>query len=291
MAATVCRSALYLPSSNPRAIEKSRGIDADCIIFDLEDAVGITEKAPARTALQAAFGEGDFGASTTAVRVNPIGSEDYYLDLQAVAECQPELVVLPKVSSVAEVQQFNSDAANAGLPATLGSWFMIESVAGLIDLESIAQAGVSGQFALQCLLVGTNDIARETGVATTDDRCYLLPWLMQIILVARHHRLQVLDGVWNSFRDMPGYEQQTRQAAQMGFDGKSLIHPCQVELANQLFSPSAQALDRARAIVAAFEQPANAGKNVIDLNGEMVERLHLEQAVQLLALASQYPAP
>lgn len=283
----ICRSALYLPCSNGRAIEKSRSIDTDCVIFDLEDAVGATEKAPARLALCAAFESGGFGESATAVRVNEIGSDDYRRDLDALARCRPDLVMLPKVSSVDAVLRFNRDAAAAGLPASTRSWFMIETVAGLTDLSAIASAGVDGDFSLQCLVVGSNDIARETGVSMAQERRYLVPWLMQIILIARRHRLLALDGVWNRFSDTDGFLREARQAVEMGFDGKSLIHPTQVPVANEVFSPSAEQIDWARQVVAAFSEAENVHRNVVNLDGQMVERLHLEQAQQLLKVAER----
>lgn len=283
----ICRSALYLPSCNSRAIEKSRGIDTDCIIFDLEDAVGATEKEPARQALCEAFERGGFGESATAVRVNEIGSDDYRRDLDTVARCGADLIMLPKVSSADAVSQFNRDALAAGLPASVRSWFMIETVAGLTDLPAIAAAGVEADYALQCLVVGSNDIARETGVSIERDRRYLVPWLMQIVLIARRHRLLVLDGVWNRFADTDGFQREARQGVEMGFDGKSLIHPTQVPVANEVFSPSSEQIAWARRIVAAFAEPDNADRNVLNLDGQMVERLHLEQAQQTLALAER----
>lgn len=282
-----CRSALYLPCSNTRAIEKSRSIDSDCIIFDLEDAVGAAEKAPARQALCAAFENGGFGDSVTAVRVNEIGSDDYRLDLDTVARCQPDLILLPKVSSVAAVEAFDRDAADASLAPSLRSWFMIETVAALIDLAAIARAGTQSDHALQCLVIGTNDIARETGVSMAAERRYLIPWLMQTILVARNCNLQVLDGVWNRFRDTEGFLHEARQAADMGFDGKTLIHPAQVAVANEIFSPSAEQLEQARRIVEAFAKAENLQRNVVNLDGEMVERLHLEQAQALLQIEAR----
>jgi citrate lyase subunit beta/citryl-CoA lyase len=283
----IFRSALYLPCSNSRAIEKSRTIDTDCIIFDLEDAVGIDEKVPARRALCAGFASGGFGSSTTAVRVNEIGSNDYQLDLETVAQCQPDLVLLPKVSSVEAVETFASDARAAGLNTTLRSWFMIETSAGLMELSSIAKAGIAIDHRLQCLVIGTNDIARETGVSMASDRRYLVPWLMQTVLVARRYELSVLDGVWNQFADIDGFTRETQQAADMGFDGKTLIHPSQVPIANEVFAPSAEQLQRATRIVEAFEREDNRQRNVINLDGEMVERLHLEQAQSLLQIGQR----
>ncbi len=278
------RSALYLPASNVRAIDKARSLPADVIIFDLEDAVAPPAKAQARQSLIDAFAQGGFGHRETVIRTNEIGSPDYGLDLAAIARCRPAAVLLPKVSQVSEVARFADDAARAGLPEGIASWFMIETVAGLMNLPAVVAAGCASRPCLSCLVVGTNDIAKETGVSAGNGRAYLVPWLMSIVLAARHHRLAVLDGVWNDFKDMKGFEAETRQGHAMGFDGKTLIHPTQVALAGEVFSPSRQALADARQIVAAFDDPATANAGVINLDGRMVERLHLAQAQRLLAI-------
>jgi len=278
------RSALYLPASNGRAIEKARSLPADVIIFDLEDAVAPGAKAQARQALVDAFAQSGFGHRETVIRTNEIGSEDYTLDLAAIARCRPTAVLLPKVSDVAQVEQFVADAARAGLAPDIASWFMIETVAALMNLPAIVAAGRRAQPALSCLVVGTNDIAKETGVSPDNGRACLVPWLMSIVLAAKHHQVSVLDGVWNDFKNMAGYEHETRQGRAMGFDGKTLIHPTQVALANEVFSPSEAALADARLIVRAFEDPIHANAGVINLDGRMVERLHLAQAQRLLAV-------
>lgn len=276
-----------MPASNVRAIEKARGLKADAIVFDLEDAVAPAVKPQARSNLIAAFGEGGFGKRETIIRTNAIGSDDYAVDLQTIATCRPNGVLLPKVSSVDQVLCFRQDAHAAGLPTTLQTWFMVETVPALVKLEAIVAAGCAPDYRLACLVVGTNDIARESGVSTADDRRYLVPWLMQIVLSAKHAGIPVLDGVWNDFKDDAGFEAETAQSVAMGFDGKTLIHPAQIESANRLFSPDPVQLGRAQAIVAAFEQPEHQGAGVINLQGEMVERLHLEQAQTLLAVAQR----
>jgi citrate lyase subunit beta/citryl-CoA lyase len=279
----LCRSALYVPAINTRAIEKSRSIDADAVVYDLEDSVAPDQKATARQQLVETFNEKRVGTRVTLIRSNPIGSGDYLDDLHTIRDCNPHALLLPKVSTVTEVETFAKDAKSADLPAGMATWFMIESAAGIANLAELIEAGVNTRWPLAGLVVGHNDLALETGVSLADDRRYLIPWLMQIILYAKNSQLLVLDSVWNNFKDTQGFEREAQQAKAMGFDGKSLIHPAQVEIANQVFAPSADEIAAAQAIVAAFADPANSSAGVINLNGEMVERLHLEQARRLLA--------
>ncbi|MGB7180676.1 MAG: CoA ester lyase [Burkholderiaceae bacterium] len=281
------RSVLYMPASNIRAIDKARTLPADAVVFDLEDAVAPAAKPQARENLIAAFAQGGFGQRETVIRTNSIGGADFQLDLQTIARCKPDAVLLPKVSSVAQVQTFNQDAAALGLPAGLQAWFMIETVPGLVDLAAIVRTGVNSQFPLTCLAVGTNDIAKDTGVSTGNQRQYLVPWLMNIVLHAKAAGVVVLDGVWNDFKNTSGFDAEALQSVAMGFDGKTLIHPSQIESANRLFSPDPAQVAQARKIVAAFELPEHAHAGVINLDGEMVERLHLAQAQTLLALAGR----
>ena len=277
------RSALYLPASNARAIEKSRTINADTIIFDLEDSVAPNAKASARQQLIDAFSDDGFGDSRTVIRSNPIGSEDYLKDIRTVAECSPRAILIPKVSSASDVENFHRDAIANGLDESIQSWYMIESSGGIVELPAIIKAGLDNPCLLQCLVVGHNDLAKETGVSLVDNRRFLIPWLMQIILLAKHYKLEVLDSVWNDFKDLDGFRLEGQQAKAMGFSGKTLIHPSQVEVANEVFYPDQQEISRALKIVAAFKIPANRDAGVINLDGEMIERLHLQQVTEMLS--------
>ena len=276
------RSALYLPASNERAIEKSRSIDTDWIIFDLEDSVALQSKELARSTLISQFSPEEFGRSRTAIRCNAVGSTDYLLDLDAIALCQPHAVLLPKISNVSDVEQFAKDAKAHQFSEEMTSWFMIETAEGVAQIESIVRAGCNMPCALQTLVVGHNDLASLTGVSLEHDRRYLIPWLMQIVLHARQFDIQVLDSVWNNYKDLDGFKAETVQAKQMGFDGKTLIHPSQVEPANRLLSPSEEEIAHAKAVVDVFSKAENANRNVLSIDGEMVERLHLNQAQRLL---------
>ena len=284
------RWAMYVPAINARAIEKSRALDVDCVICDLEDAVAPEMKGAARDQLVAAFAAGGFGHRETVIRVNAIDTADFAADLDAAARCRPDAVLLPKVSSVADLEAFAAAAARAGLPDGTALWAMVETTAALLDLDAIVAAGQVLRPGLMCLVVGTNDIAKETGVDPGDERRYLLPWLMQVVLVAKRRGVCVLDGVWNDFGDTAGFDAQARQSVKMAFDGKTLIHPSQVAPANRIFSPAPEAVDAARRIVAAFERPENAGKGVINLAGKMVERLHRDQAARLLEVHASIAA-
>ena len=277
------RSVLYLPASNARAIEKSRTINADTLIFDLEDSVAPNDRAAARLQLLEAFARDGFGDSRTVVRVNSIGSEDYLDDIRTVAECSPHGILLPKVSSATEVETFQRDSIIHGLKESIQSWFMIESSGGVIELPAIIKAGLRCRLSLQCLVVGHNDLAKDTGVSLIDNRCFLIPWLMQIILYAKHHRLEVLDSVWNDFKNLDGFRLEALQARAMGFSGKTLIHPTQVGIANEIFLPDQQEILQAKKIIAAFNLPENKDAAVINLDGEMIERLHLNQATDMLS--------
>jgi citrate lyase subunit beta/citryl-CoA lyase len=277
------RSVLYVPATNAKAMAKAWSLGADSIVFDLEDAVAPGAKAAAREALVARLGEAGRPNVETVVRVNAVGAEGFAADLDAVARARPDAVLLPKVDGAACLDAFAEAAARAKLPAQTRLWAMVETAAGLLDLDRIVGAGRASTHGLACLVVGTNDIAKETGVFPGDQRAYLLPWLMNVVLVAKRHRITVLDGVWNDFRDERGFEAQATQAMKMAFDGKTLIHPTQVAPANRIFSPSPQAVADALRIVEAFADPRHAGANVINLDGRMVERLHLEQAQRLIA--------
>lgn len=269
------RSALFVPAANERALAKVPGLDCDVVIVDLEDAVGPEEKPAARGNLARVL-----AAPRTAemvVRINALSSPWGADDLAAIAALAPDAVLIPKVDRPEDVEAVAGRFGPMGAPAL---WAMIETPAGVLDVARIAEAGRSGRVPLACLVVGTNDLTKETGVA---DPRYLMPWLMQVVLAAKATGLDVLDGVSNDFRDADQFEAQCQQSVAMGFDGKTLIHPNQIEAANRCFSPSSAQIAEAREIVALFEQPRNARRGVVSMQGRMVERLHLAQAQRLMA--------
>ncbi|CAN5474478.1 CoA ester lyase [soil metagenome] len=272
------RSALYMPASNARAIDKARTLDCDVIVLDLEDAVAPDLKATARAQAVAAVREGGFGRRELVVRVNGLDTDWGADDLAALAETRPDVVLAPKVSSVADI------AAYAALTApAIPLWIMIETAIALFRLEEMAATARTGPLA--GFVLGTNDLAAEMGIQTDALRAPFVGAMGLAVAAARAHGLIVLDGVFNDLDDRAGLEAQTRQALEFGFDGKTLIHPSQIAPCNAVFTPGEAAVAAARAVVEAFADPENADKGAIRLNGRMVERLHLRQAQRTLAAA------
>jgi len=270
------RSALYLPASNAKAIAKARTLPCDVVILDLEDAVAPDAKALARAQAVAAVAEGGFGSRELVVRVNGLDSEWGTDDLSALQSVRPDAVLVPKVSSRVDVAAY---AGLLGESSTL--WAMIETAASLFRLDDIAASE-----RLSCLVMGTNDLAKETGAQPGPDRLPFVGALGLAVAAARAHDIAILDGVYNNIDDDTGFTRQARQAVEFGFDGKTLIHPRQIELCNAAFSPDAEAVAWAERIIAVFAEPQNADKGAIRVDGRMVERLHLHHAHGVLASSS-----
>lgn len=268
-----CRSALFLPASNLRAIEKARGLPCDAVILDLEDAVAPEAKAAARAAAVAAFTSGGFGARRTVLRVNALDTPWGADDLDAAAGLAVDAVLAPKVATTADVARYRERLADQAL------WVMIETCRAVANLQAIADAVGAGG----ALVIGTNDLALEMRCA---GRAPLLPVLTLAVAAARASGLVALDGVCNDFRDLAAVRAEAEQGRDMGFDGKTLIHPAQIDPCNAAFTPSPEQVGRARAIVAAFAAPEYAGRGAIQLDGRMVERLHLAEAERTLALCA-----
>lgn len=278
------RSALYVPATNKRAMQKARSLDCDALIFDLEDAVAPAMKETARQNLVDVFAAERFEGHETVIRVNAIGTGEFNEDLKAVATCRPNAFLVPKVSGAEDFHLLSAAAAARGMSQSIRLWVMIETATALGNIDHLVASGLNSQPRLDCLVVGTNDLAKETGVFSGDQRWFLFPWLMNIVLAGKRHEISVLDGVWNDFADEAGFAAETNQAVKMAFNGKTLIHPCQVDPANRAFSPSEQAVFEARMVAAAFAKEENLNAGVINLNGKMTERLHLVQAHKLLEM-------
>jgi len=272
------RSALYMPASNARAIAKARSLDCDVVILDLEDAVAPDLKASAREQAVAAVRDGGFGRREVVMRINGLDTAWGADDLSALAQAAPDAILAPKVSSAAEVAAYAER-----LPAAMPLWIMIETAISLFRLQEMAATARSGPLA--GFVLGTNDLAAEMGVQTDARRAPFIGAMGLAVAAARAHGLIILDGVFNDLDDAEGFDLQTRQALEFGFDGKTLIHPSQIEACNAVFTPDAAAIEAARAVVEAFTAPENADKGAIRLNGRMVERLHLRQAERTLTAA------
>ncbi len=274
MSPRIRRSALYLPASNARAIEKARALPADVVILDLEDAVAPEMKDAARAQAIAAVREGGFGDRELVVRANALDTPWGAEDARALAEARPDAVLVPKVGSARDVTQWRG---LTGVPV----WAMIESAVAVLRLDEIAGAG------LGCMILGLNDLAREMRCRPDAARTPFLGVLTLAVAAARAHGVAVLDAVYNAFDDDEGLAAECAQAVMFGFDGKSLIHPRQIEICNRAFSPDDVQIAWATRLVAAFDDPENAGKGAIRLDGKMVERLHLEEAHRVLAMAGR----
>ena len=269
------RTALYLPASNPRAIAKARELPADIIILDLEDAVAPEAKADARALAVAALGEGGFGTRELVVRVNGLDTEWGEADLLALSRSNAAAVLVPKIAAASDLSTYRSK-----LGGSTPLWAMIETAASLFRLDEIASAA-----GLEAFVMGTNDLAKETGSRLGGLRLPFVGALGLAVAAARAHGIAILDGVYNDIEDEAGFAAEARQAVDFGFDGKTLIHPRQIDPCNIAFSPDAADIAWARRILAAFDEPENTSKGAIRVDGKMVERLHLHRARSVLAAA------
>ncbi len=283
IAARPRRSALYMPAANARAVEKARDLACDVVILDLEDAVAPDAKDLARQQAVEAVRAGGFGRREVVIRVNGLDTPWGADDLAAASTARPAAILAPKVSSAADVAAYD-----AALNGDTRLWVMIETCAALFALDAIAACVASSR--LEALVIGTNDLAKEMRCRLTVDRAPLAGPLSLSVAAARAHGLTILDGVYNGIEDEDGLARQCAQGSEFGFDGKTLIHPKQIALANQAFSPAPDEVHWARIIVEAFDLPENASKGVLRVEGRMVERLHLAQAQRLIAVAEAIAA-
>ena len=278
------RSMLYMPGSNARAIEKARELPADGVILDLEDAVAPDAKAQARELVVQALQKGGFGGREVLVRINGLDTAWWRDDL-AVAAAGPDALLLPKVSTPEQLRELARHFVGVGAEARIRVWAMMETPLAMLNARDIAAAALDPATRLAGFVMGTNDLAKETRARIVPGRAPMLPWLMACVAAARAYGLAILDGVYNELGDLEGFSAECRQARDLGFDGKTLIHPQQIAPCNAAFSPAPEEVAWARKIIAAFDLPENAGKGVIQIEGRMVERLHAEMARQVVAIA------
>lgn len=280
------RSALYLPGSNARALEKARTLPADCLILDMEDAVSPDSKELARRQIAESISRGGYGPREVLIRVNGLNTPWGADDVAAVAKIGADGIVFPKIESPAEVRAAVAALDRAGAPADLTVWVMAETPQGVLQIEAIAGATPW----LGGIIMGTSDLAKETRVRHTPDRIGFIAALSLCVLAARAHGLEILDGVHLDLSDEAGFRVACNQGRDLGFDGKSLIHPQQLAIANEVFAPAAADVQEARTIIAAWEHARQEGKGVTVVNGRLVENLHVEQARRTLAMTEAITA-
>ena len=276
------RSVLYMPGANTRALEKARTLPADALIFDLEDAVAPEAKEAARTNVVLAAESKAYGKREIAIRCNGLGTPWGEADIEAIAKSGADAILVPKVESAAQVTHVVSLLDTAGAPTDMAVWAMMETPKGILRAEEIAGAHPR----LGLFVMGTNDLVKDMRARHTPMRLPMITALGIGMLAARAHGLAILDGVYNDIQDAAGFRAVCQQGLEMGFDGKTLIHPSQVEPCNEVFAPSAAELEMADKIVTAFKAAQAEGKGVVTVDGRMIENLHVEQAERALALAS-----
>lgn len=279
------RSVLYVPASNAKALSKVRSLACDAVILDLEDAVMPADKDRAREALRGFFADRNFGGKEIIIRVNGLQTPWFGEDFLAARACRPDAILIPKVDDPDDITSVADALLQTDAPASLRLWAMIETPRGVMNAGLIARYARAPGSLLDCFVTGTNDLIKETGALPVPGRPYLSTWLMQILLAGKAYGLDVIDGVYNEFRDQDGFAAECNDGRAMGFDGKTLIHPGQIANANRIFGIDQERLAEAEAIVAAFAQPENAGLGVISLDGRMVERLHAIMAEELIEKA------
>lgn len=275
------RSVLYMPASNLKALEKARTLPADAVILDLEDAVAPEAKETARAQAVEAVKAGGFGRREVIIRTNGLDTPWGKDDLAAAAAAGPDAILVPKVNDAADVAAY--DAAISSAPSHTKLWAMIETGRALFQLDAIAGAAKTSR--LTCWVMGTNDLAKEMRCRQTADRAPFWGPLSLSVAAARAYGLSILDGVYNDIENEAGLEAVCQQGVDFGFDGKTLIHPKQVEICNRVFSPTEAEVAWSKAVIAAFALPENAGKGAIRVEGRMAELLHLSQAERLVAVA------
>jgi citrate lyase subunit beta/citryl-CoA lyase len=280
------RSALYVPGSNARALEKARGLAADVLLLDLEDAVAPSAKEEARRAVLEALSRDGPGPAERVVRVNGLSTPWGEADLEAAARSGADAVLLPKVEGAAGVREAERRLASAGAPPALAIWAMVETPRGVLAAAEIAASSPR----LACLVAGTSDLVKDLGARHTPGRLEVLTALSLVVLAARAHGLAALDGVHLDLEDDAGFAAACAQGRDLGFDGKTLVHPRTVEAANRAFSPDAADVDRARRVIAAHAEAARGGRGVVVVDGRLVEALHVEAARRLVALAEAVAA-
>jgi citrate lyase subunit beta/citryl-CoA lyase len=279
------RSVLYMPGSNARAIAKARELPVDGVILDLEDAVAPEAKEQARAQVVEAVKAGSFGHREVFIRVNGIDTPWHADDLYAAAHAGPDAILVPKVSQVEHLELVGGRLLDMKTDLKTRVWAMIETPAAIFNIMALAAEARDSESRLAGFVMGTNDLAKETRARLVPGRAPMRPWLATCVLAARAHGIDILDGVYNDLSDAAGFERECMEARDMGFDGKTLIHPSQIGPCNSAFSPSTKEVEQANKIIAVFDLPENRDKGVVQVEGRMVERMHAEMARRTVAIA------
>ena len=279
------RSVLYMPGANQRALDKARTLPADSLILDLEDSVAPEAKVQARENVCAAVKSHGYGSRELVIRVNALETPWGSADLFAAAAAGPDAILVPKVSHPGDIVSAAKVMKAAGASDKTRLWAMIETPMAIVNAREIAATGIDPENRMSCVVLGTNDLLKESRARMSHDRFAVVPWLALTLVAARAYGLDVIDGVYNEFRDDVGFRAECEHGRTLGMDGKTLIHPSQVEPCNDIFSPTADEVAWSRTIISAFKLPGNDRKGVITVDGRMVERLHLVMAQRTVAIA------
>jgi citrate lyase subunit beta / citryl-CoA lyase len=284
------RSLLFMPGSNARALEKARNLHADVLILDLEDSVAPDAKAMARDQIAQAIAAKDFGKREVWIRTNSIDTSWFADDVAMAGKAKPDGILVPKVSTVEDLNAVGDRLASIGADASIKVWAMIETARAVLDADKLASASRDPKTRLAGFVFGPNDIARETRIRMQPGRAAMIPMITHCILATRAHGLEILDGPYSDFSNVDGFAHECTQGRDLGFDGKTLIHPGQIEACNAIFTPPSEEVTEARKIIAAFERPENASKGAIQIDGRMVERLHADMVKRTIAIADAIAA-
>lgn len=284
------RSLLFMPGSNPRALEKARTLPVDGVILDLEDAVAPDAKATARDNIAQAVQARGFGKREVIIRINALDSPWWIDDVTMAGKVRPDGILVPKVSSVADLSGIANRLSDINADMSIRVWAMIETSRAVLHAEELAAASRDSEMRLAGFVFGPNDISRETRIAMRPGRAAMLPMITHCVLATRLYGLDILDGPYSGIGDAEGFAEEAAQGRDLGFDGKTLIHPGQIEACNRIFTPPDDEVAQARRILAAFAQPENASRGAIQLDGKMVERLHADMAMRTIAIADAIAA-
>jgi citrate lyase subunit beta / citryl-CoA lyase len=279
------RSVLYMPGDNARALEKARTLPCDAVILDLEDAVAPDAKEMAREQVMMAVAAHGFGGREVIVRINGLNTAWWLDDLAAAAKACPDGILVPKVSKPADLEAVAARLIDIAADHRIHVWAMIETPLAIINAAGIAGAARDAETRLAGFVMGTNDLAKETRVKSLDGRTAMVPWLATAVLAAHAYDIDILDGVYNDITDEEGFRRECGQGRNMGFDGKTLVHPNQIAPCNAAFSPTEAEITQARRIIAVFELPENRTRGVVQVDGRMVERMHADMARRTVAIA------